>query len=107
MQCIQLPINYDLQEDIVLRGHSIECRINAEDAFKGFRPGPGKRSVFFCLCANYCCNRLIFCTSYHQSLYIVALYLKIFPCSSVLESFKLAYAFFANFIRCKLHRLTL
>ena len=29
------------QEDIVLRGHSIECRINAEDAFKNFRPGPG------------------------------------------------------------------
>ena len=32
---------YLLQEDIVLRGHSIECRINAEDAFKNFRPGPG------------------------------------------------------------------
>ncbi|KAK7841743.1 biotin carboxylase 1, partial [Quercus suber] len=34
--------NVDLhkREDIVLRGHSIECRINAEDAFKGFRPGP-------------------------------------------------------------------
>ncbi|KAL6579417.1 hypothetical protein OROMI_009633 [Orobanche minor] len=29
------------QEDIVLSGHSIECRINAEDAFKNFRPGPG------------------------------------------------------------------
>lgn len=36
----------DLQEDIVLRGHSIECRINAEDAFKGFRPGPGMSNMF-------------------------------------------------------------
>lgn len=30
------------QDDIVLSGHSIECRINAEDAFQGFRPGPGR-----------------------------------------------------------------
>lgn len=28
----------------MLRGHSIECRINAEDAFKNFRPGPGRLS---------------------------------------------------------------
>jgi acetyl-CoA carboxylase biotin carboxylase subunit len=34
------------QEDIVLRGHSIECRINAEDAFQNFRPGPGRINTY-------------------------------------------------------------
>ncbi|MBP2033838.1 acetyl-CoA carboxylase biotin carboxylase subunit [Clostridium algifaecis] len=30
------------QEDIKIQGHSIECRINAEDVSKNFMPSPGK-----------------------------------------------------------------
>jgi acetyl-CoA carboxylase biotin carboxylase subunit len=29
------------QEDVVFKGHSIECRINAEDPHHNFRPNPG------------------------------------------------------------------
>ena len=35
------------QEDIVLRGHAFECRINAEDP-KTFMPCPGKINTFHC-----------------------------------------------------------
>ncbi|HEY4809754.1 MAG TPA: acetyl-CoA carboxylase biotin carboxylase subunit [Solirubrobacteraceae bacterium] len=34
------------QADIELRGHAIECRINAEDASKNFAPAPGKIGVY-------------------------------------------------------------
>jgi acetyl-CoA/propionyl-CoA carboxylase biotin carboxyl carrier protein len=34
------------QDDVVLRGHAIECRINAEDASKNFAPAPGSITTY-------------------------------------------------------------
>jgi acetyl-CoA carboxylase biotin carboxylase subunit len=34
------------QDQVVLRGHSIECRINAEDPDHNFRPHPGRISGY-------------------------------------------------------------
>ena len=36
-----LPLSL-AQDDVELRGHSIECRINAEDGTRGFIPSPGR-----------------------------------------------------------------
>jgi len=37
----------DKQEDISLRGHAIQCRINAEDSKNGFLPTPGKVTAYY------------------------------------------------------------
>lgn len=39
-----LPLDFT-QSDVSLRGHSIECRINAENPAAGFRPGGGRVSL--------------------------------------------------------------
>jgi len=35
------------QSDIQIKGHAIECRINAEDPFDEFRPSPGRVEMYY------------------------------------------------------------
>jgi acetyl-CoA carboxylase biotin carboxylase subunit len=39
------PLSFS-QEDVKLKGHSIECRINAESPQQGFRPCPGRMDLW-------------------------------------------------------------
>jgi acetyl-CoA carboxylase biotin carboxylase subunit len=39
------PLSFE-QDEIEMQGHSIECRINAEDPFDDFRPSPGEVTEF-------------------------------------------------------------
>jgi acetyl-CoA carboxylase biotin carboxylase subunit len=39
------PISFT-QDDVVLNGHAVECRINAEDPERDFMPSPGKVDVW-------------------------------------------------------------
>jgi len=44
--CVAAGEPLSIPDDVELRGHAIECRINAEDPYNDFRPNPGVITTF-------------------------------------------------------------
>jgi acetyl-CoA carboxylase, biotin carboxylase subunit len=56
-RCIRSPAGEPLpikQRDVRIRGHAMECRINAEDPDKGFRQARGRSKRWMCPAGRAC-----------------------------------------------------
>ena len=57
------------QSDIQIKGHAIECRINAEDPFDEFRPSPGRIEMYYQAAEGGACGSIrmpMLATRFHR-----------------------------------------